>query len=107
MKSSDGKTMLMSIFGKKLEILQDNENDMEIIVRCHNCGQPTPYGLMRMCSGYVGCDNKVKIAGVEKDCYFEDLLQRVLEARENNYKRYTNGKFYRHEDKLGFDKVEV
>ena len=93
--------MIHSIFGKRLEILKDNEDDMKVVVRCPNCGQATLYGQMRMCSGYSGCDNKVKIKGKEVECYFGDLMPRVVEAHEHNYEEYRNGKFYRYADGLG------
>lgn len=95
------KYMPSSIFGPRMQILQDAENDDDVIVRCLNCGQPTRYGETRMCSGYVGCDNKIKVKGKEKDCYFGDLLPRVLDTRQNNRDLYVRGKLYRWYSGLG------
>lgn len=60
-----------------LEIIEDHEDLMEVIVRCPNCGQPTPYGTTRMISGYIGCDNPYK-GGI---CYWDDLLPRTMKDR--------------------------
>lgn len=93
--------MPSSIFGPRMQILQDAEEDDDVIVKCLNCGQPTRYGKTRMCSGYVGCDNKINVDGKEIECYFGDLLPRVLDARKNNKNSYTKGKLYRWYSGLG------
>jgi len=77
-----------SIFGKPLKVNKDNEDDMKVIVECPNCGQPTEYGFIRMCSGFIGCDNKLEDG---RECYFEDLLPRVLKMQEYNHEAYTKG----------------
>lgn len=84
-----------------MEILENSRKQENEIVRCRNCGQLTRWGEMRMCCGYVGCDNIIKINGEEKECYFGDLQPRILDARENDYEKYLEGKFYRYEDNLG------
>jgi ssDNA-binding Zn-finger/Zn-ribbon topoisomerase 1 len=93
--------MKSSIFGPLMEILEDNEDDLEVVVRCLNCGQPTKYGNTRMISGFVGCDNKIKVDGKEMRCYYDDLMPRVLYAHEHDYETYHKGKFYRYYDNLG------
>lgn len=88
--------------GNEMEILQPNDDEMKMIVRCNNCGKPTEYGKTRMCSGFVGCDNKIKINGKEKECYFDDLLPRVMKFKhskdETLYDLYIQGKVYRYRD---------
>ena len=37
------------------EVLIDNEDEMEVIVKCPYCGKPTKVGDTLMISGYVGC----------------------------------------------------
>lgn len=87
--------------GNHLEVLEENDDEMEVIVRCNNCGQPTKYGLTRMISGFVGCDNKIKVDGKEVECYFGDLQPRVLHYKENDREIYTSGKVYRWRDMGG------
>ena len=65
--------------GNQMEVLEYNDDEMEIIVRCNNCGQPTKYGETRMCSGFVGCDNKIIVNGKEVECYFGDLRPRIID----------------------------
>lgn len=69
-----GNVIIASLTQPPLEILEDHEDEMEVIVKCPNCGQPTPYGLTRMISGYIGCDNTYKGGR----CYFDDLMPRIL-----------------------------
>ena len=71
--------------GNHMEILEYNDDELEMIVRCNNCGKPTKYGETRMCSGYVGCDNKIIVDGKEVECYFGDLMPRVMDWKENHY----------------------
>ena len=89
--------------GNQMEIIKQDETDIfKTIVRCNNCGQPTEYGKTRMCSGFVGCDNKININGKEIECYFEDLMPRVMEYHNSNnpdkYNLYRTGKLYRWRD---------
>lgn len=84
--------------GNNMEILEMNEDMMEWVVRCNNCGKPTKYGETRMCSGFVGCDNKIVIDGEEKECYFGDLMPRVVYYHDNQTKEYKTGKVYRWRD---------
>lgn len=89
--------------GNQMEILEENEDKLEMIVRCNNCGKPTKYGLTRMCSGFVGCDNKIEINGKEVECYFGDLMPRVMEYHDSyddprKYHLYKTGKLYRWRD---------
>ena len=85
--------------GNNMEILEYNDDCLEMIIRCNNCGQPTKYGKTRMISGFVGCDNKIKVNGKEIECYFDDLMPRVMDYKENNYELYRQGKVYRWRDK--------
>lgn len=91
--------------GNQMEIIQENEDPMKTIVRCNNCGKPTEYGDTRMCSGFVGCDNKIEINGVQRECYFEDLMPRVIAYKNSkdpeDHKKYISGKLYRWRDKIG------
>lgn len=88
--------------GNQMELLQDNEDEMKRIVRCNNCGQPTEYGNTRMCSGFVGCDNKINVNGKEIECYFDDLMPRVMKyhysKNRDEYELYREGKVYRWRD---------
>lgn len=88
--------------GNQIEILEYNENEMEMIIRCNNCGKPTKYGETRMCSGFVGCDNKININGKEVECYFDDLMPRVRKYHDSKnrdeYELYKTGKVYRWRD---------
>ncbi len=88
--------------GNQMELIEDNENPMERIVRCNNCGKPTKYGETRMCSGFVGCDNKIEVDGKEIECYFDDLMPRVRRCHDskdrNEYMLYSTGKLYRWRD---------
>lgn len=84
--------------GNQMEILEDNEDRLKIIVRCNNCGKPTEYGKTRMISGFVGCDNEVKIYGYRTECYFGDLMPRIVKYKENQTEEYKKGKVYRWRD---------
>lgn len=84
--------------GNQMEIIEDNENDLERIVRCNNCGKPTKYGETRMCCGFVGCDNKIKVDGKEVECYFGDLMPRVMYYHDNQTQEYKTGEVYRWRD---------
>lgn len=90
--------------GNQMELVKDNDDVMKRIVRCNNCGQLTEYGNIRMCSGFVGCDNKIKIKGKEVYCYFDDLMPRVMKYKNSNnadeYNLYRTGKLYRWRDKV-------
>lgn len=84
--------------GNQMEILEPNDDEMEMIVRCNNCGKPTRYGNTRMISGFVGCDNKIIVDGKEVECYFGDLQPRVIYYHDNQTKEYKTGKVYRWRD---------
>jgi len=88
--------------GNQMELIKDNPDPMKRIVRCNNCGQPTEYGLTRMISGFVGCDNKIEADGKEVECYFGDLQPRVMKYHTSNDKEertlYRTGKVYRWRD---------
>lgn len=88
--------------GNEMEVLEYNDDEMEIVVRCNNCGKPTKYGETRMISGFVGCDNKMIIDGKEVECYFDDLMPRVRKchdaADKTLYELYRSGKLYRYRD---------
>ena len=90
-----------------MEILDNSKylethDESDLIVRCNNCGLPTKYGETRMCSGFVGCDNKIIIDGKEVECYFGDLQPRVIKYHdskdEEDRKIYLSGKLYRWRD---------
>ena len=93
--------------GNQMEILDNSKylethDESDLIVRCNNCGLPTKYGETRMCSGFVGCDNKIIIDGKEVECYFGDLQPRVIKYHdskdEEDRKIYLSGKLYRWRD---------
>ena len=86
--------------GNQMEVLEYNDDEMEMIVRCNNCGLPIKYGKTRMISGFVGCDNKIKIDGKEVECYFGDLMPRVMDYKENHNDFYRTGKVYRWRDNV-------
>lgn len=86
--------------GNHMEVLEPNVDEMKMIVRCNNCGQPTEYGKTRMISGFVGCDNKITVNGKEVECYFGDLQPRVIDYKENHYELYRTGKVYRWRDNI-------
>lgn len=96
----DRKYLNPNIFdeGNQMEILEQNNDVMEMVVRCNNCGKPTKYGFTRMISGFVGCDNKIEVNGKEVDCYFEDLMPRVMKYHDNRTIEYRTGKVYRWRD---------
>lgn len=84
--------------GNQMAVLEEKDDVMETIVLCNNCGKPTKYGMTRMCSGFVGCDNKIEIDGKEVECYFDDLMPRIMEYKNNQYDKYREGKVYRFRD---------
>ena len=93
--------------GNQMIILDDSKfietkDEFDLIVRCNNCGQPTKYRETRMCSGFVGCDNKIKVDGKEVECYFGDLMPRVRKYHDSDdpelYNLYRKGKVYRYRD---------
>ena len=84
--------------GNQMVVLEENDDEMKMIVLCNNCGQATDYGQTRMISGFVGCDNKIKVHGKVVECYFGDLLPRVLDWKKNHYDLYRTGKPYRWRD---------
>lgn len=94
----EGNQMQIEDISKYLE----TKDEMDIIVHCNNCGQPTEYGKTRMISGFVGCDNKIIIDGKEIECYFDDLMPRVLKYKDGYgtelYEIYRSGKVYRFRD---------
>ena len=87
--------------GNQMEVLHEEIDSMKTIVRCNNCGKPTVYGNTRMISGYVGCDNKIKVNNKVLTCY-EDLSNRVMSYHNSNdpfiYKLYVSGLVYRWRD---------
>ena len=84
--------------GNQMEVIKYNDDVMEMMVRCNNCGKPTKYGETRMCCGYVGCDNKIEVNGKEVDCYFDDLMPRVVQEHDKHSELYKNGTLYRWRD---------
>ena len=69
------------------EVLVDNEDEMEVIVKCPYCGRPTKVGDTLMISGYVGCPA----------CYWGEggLMNTVLRLRDEDYGSYVNGEWYK------------
>lgn len=91
--------------GNEMELLQYSDNEMLTIVRCNNCGKLTPFGITRMCSGFVGCDNQIEVNGKMVSCYFDDLMPRVIKyhnSKEGTLQRqlYREGKVYRWRDEV-------
>lgn len=93
--------------GNQMKILDASKyvrtmDECDLIVRCNNCGQPTLYGETRMISGFVGCDNKILVDGKEIECYFDDLMPRVVKCHNSEdptlYNIYRQGKVYRWRD---------
>lgn len=89
--------------GNQMGIIKDDEDIMKMIVRCNNCGKPTRFAETRMCSGFVGCDNKIEVNGIKIECYFDDLMPRVMKyhnSEEGTIERekYRLGKVYRWRD---------
>jgi len=88
--------------GNQMEVLELADDRLDYIVRCNNCGKPTKYGSTRMIHGFVGCDNKITVHGKEVECYFEDLLPRVMKCHDSNditlRSLYRSGKLYRWRD---------
>lgn len=79
----------MRVGGKNVIVKEHHDDYLKNIIVCPNCGQETEYGKTRMVSGFVGCDNYLGISNDE--CYFGDLLPRVLKVREQDYGRYVKG----------------
>lgn len=95
--------------GNQMEILDVTDfyktgDQLDIVLRCNNCGQPTKYAYTRMCSGFVGCDNKININGNEVECYFGDLMPRVMKYKNSDdkdlYEMYRSGNVYRWRDEV-------
>ena len=86
------KYFRVSLSSPPLEVIEENVDEMEMVLRCPNCGKPAKYGDMIMCSGYVGCGNEIKGVG---RCYWKDLMPRVRDCQENDYERYKTGLMYR------------
>ena len=84
--------------GNQMELIEDNVDYLKRKVRCNNCGHIVEYGTTRMCSGFVGCDSKINIDGKEIECYFGDLMPRVMRYQENQSPEYKTGKVYRWRD---------
>lgn len=85
-----------------MEVLEEKSDKFEMIVRCNNCGKPTPYGKTRMIHGFVGCDNEINVDGKTVSCFFGDLLTRVEKYKSSDdkveYMKYHTGKVYRWRD---------
>lgn len=71
---------VVSLSQPACEVLKMHEDEMKIVIKCPNCGKATEFGSTRMISGHVGCDNVIDERGNE--CYFDDLMLRVLKERE-------------------------
>lgn len=72
---------VVSLSQPSCKVLIMDEDEMEIVIECPNCHQPTKYGRTRMISGHVGCDNAI---GHGKICFWDDLLPRIMKEREEN-----------------------
>lgn len=68
------------------EIIEDNEDEMLIQVKCPYCGHPTTIGELIGISGYHGCPH----------CYFVPggLRQITMYLQQNDYPAYVRGDFY-------------
>ena len=71
----------------RMEIIEDNTDEMKIRVLCPYCGQETTVGQTMMISGFVGCPN----------CYegSDGLMKTVMRIKEKEYGNYLSGNFYR------------
>lgn len=88
------KYLPSSIFGKKMKVVKSEEDDMECIVKCLNCGKEAKYGEMRMVSGYVGCNNII----IDNTICFDDLCNRVLLAKKSQSSSYGTDDLYLEKD---------
>lgn len=82
----------LSVSEANPEIIEDNEDEMEVVVRCPYCGEKTKVGDTIMISGFVGCPNCYWVPG--------GLRETVEYLRKNRYEEYVSGEFY----KKGFRK---
>lgn len=82
--------IILNTSGETAEIIIDHEDEMDVIIRCPNCGQATKYGETRMISGYTGCDQPYKDGG----CYWNDLMPRVVMAQQNQDPEYGTSLMY-------------
>ena len=71
------KTLVGSLFGKRLRVVIPHENEMETIVICPYCGRKVAYGETRMICGVVYCPY----------CR-EECIKQVMFDREFDYKAY-------------------
>lgn len=69
--------IVLSIFGKGAEILIDDEDEMNVTVKCPYCGRPTKVGDTAMMCGVVYCP-----------ACSEDCIAEVMHDREFDYERY-------------------
>lgn len=93
MKSNSFIGKIYNTSGDAARIIANNKDEMEIIIECPNCGQPVKYGRVRMISGYIGCDQKIK--GTNITCYWDDLMPRVVKAKYDSDKDYGTNRMYR------------
>ena len=71
---------------REIEVIEENEDEMKVKVKCPYCGKPTTFGELIMISGFYGCPN----------CYFvhgglQDVVQHL---KKNDYQSYVKGDFY-------------
>lgn len=78
----------MRIGGRRVAVLKDRYDLMEVVIRCPNCGKPAKYGKLQSISGYVGCNNKI-YRGIK--CFEDDLAPRVEHMKKYNYELYRKG----------------
>ena len=85
--SPDRKYYYLSISQPPVEIVHDDPDDMQIVIRCPYCGHKTTVGDTVMISGFIGCPH----------CYWEagGLLNTVMWIREHDYEEYKKGDFYK------------
>ena len=71
------KAMKISLFGKRVLIVQEAEDEMDTVVVCPYCGKHTTYGQTAMVCGIVYCPACEKVAVAE-----------ILTDREKDPQRY-------------------
>jgi len=86
------KSIKWSATKPAVKVVEENADELETVVTCPNCGQPTPLGATRMTSGWIGCDNLLEDGVTE--CYYGDLRPRVLRLKETGDERYVRGPVY-------------
>ena len=72
------KTLGGSIFGKRIEVVQEAEDIFDTVCVCPHCGKHVTYGNMMMISGISCCPI----------CH-DSLYKEVMHDKETDYEKYT------------------